>query len=415
MNDLRPHILIVYPYGSIDANPTMTFLLESLAERNAVTDVLTATSHEHPSPNSFGETVRLHSLSSTFFQWLIADSSFFRQGSLGGFPGRLVRKLAFPRGYRDYRLRFDPVVFGLAAARRYSIIMGVDPLGIAWADLLNRWSKRPLVYVSFEILFEEEDAEESLKRRERAACTRASLVLIQDEERAEVFRRETALPREKMVLVPVAPRPQIVPKSNYLREVLGIPPDRRIVLYCGRLSPWASREQLAEMVSYWPDNYCLVVNSCPEPGKGTGPFLARLKETGRIYVTSQPLSREELPTLVASADFGLAPYIPVPNNWMAGKNLYHLGFASGKVSLYALCGLPILARTLPVFEREFANYRCGKVYGRVAETGQLLQEMDENYFAYSAEARRYYEERLNPVRGMKEFCTSLLGLAGAGA
>ena len=97
---------------------------------------------------------------------------------------------------------------------------------------------------------------------------------------------------------------------------------------------------------------------------------------------------------------------------MTGKNLYHLGLASGKVSYYALCGLPILARSLPVFEREFSNYQCGKVYRRMSETGQMLEAIDRNYAHHSAEARRFYDERLNPIGGMQRFCDQLVALAG---
>ena len=118
--------------------------------------------------------------------------------------------------------------------------------------------------------------------------------------------------------------------------------------------------------------------------------------------------------LVSSADFGLAPYKPVPGDLWTGSNLYHLGFASGKISYYALCGLPMLARPLPVFEREFASYKCGKIYRRLSETGDLLDEMNRDYENYSTESKRFYDERLNPVEGMEKFCDRLMALAHAG-
>ena len=118
--------------------------------------------------------------------------------------------------------------------------------------------------------------------------------------------------------------------------------------------------------------------------------------------------------LVSSADFGLAPYKPVPGELWTGKNLYHLGFASGKISYYALCGLPMLARPLPVFEREFSRYACGKIYRRLSETGNLLEEMSRDYDNYSLESKRFYDERLNPVDGMNKFCDRLMELARGG-
>ncbi len=141
-------------------------------------------------------------------------------------------------------------------------------------------------------------------------------------------------------------------------------------------------------------------------------YLKRLTETGNIHISAPPVARKDVTNLIASADFGLAPYKPVPDGWPEGDNMYHLGFSSGKVSSYAMCGLPILARSLPVFNREFSKYECGKVYWRLAETGQMLEEMDRIYSHYSEGARRFYRERLNPVEGMQTFCNRLMDLAG---
>jgi len=71
----------------------------------------------------------------------------------------------------------------------------------------------------------------------------------------------------------------------------------------------------------------------------------------------------------------------------------------------------MLVRSLPVFDREFGKYQCGKVYQRIADTGQMLAEMDQNYAYYSDEAHRFYQERLNPVQRMRKFCDHLSRLA----
>ena len=408
MNNSRPRILIIYPYPNIDTNPTMTFLLQSLAERKVGVDVLLKEGEGFLSPEPFGETIHLEFLPSAFFfntHW----------ASLRRLPRRIALKLFCPGLYSDYSVRFDLALFGMLKARRYSAIVGVDPLGITLADSINRWAKRPLVYISFEIMFADEvasGAQETLKRMEQAACGRTSLVLIQDPERTEVFCRETSFPRAKIVMVPLAPPPQAVIKTDYLRKTLGIPKDRRIVLHCGTIAAWASRDELAEMVSYWKDDYCLVIHNRSKINGAMARYLKRLTETKKIYVSTQPVTRKDMTTLVASADFGLAPYKPVPDSWYDGDNLYHLGFASGKVSYYAMCGLPILARSLPVFDREFSKYKCGRVYRRMSETDEMLQEMDRNYAQYSEEARRFYRERLNPVQGMDRFCNQLVALAG---
>ncbi len=407
-------VLIIHPHPDIDSNLTMAFLLESLSERKMEVDVLQAYGGGFLSPTPFGDTIHLQSLPYSFF----VRPYFYYQRS---FPKRLLHrtglKLLHSGRQFDYPLKFDPFVFGLLHARRYSVIVGVDPFGIALADLVNKWAKRPLVYISFEMLFADElvsEDELELRKLERAACERTSLVLIQDDKRADLFCRELSFDRHKIITVPVAPPPPGLGKSNYLRESLGIPSHKRIVLFCGNLDAWSSRDQLAEMVSYWPEKYCLVIHLPSKVNKRLARYLKRLSETGRIYISSHPLPRENMTQLIASADFGLAPYLPVPDHWWTGDNLHYLGFSSSKVSSFAACGLPMLVRSLPVFDREFGKYQCGKVYQRITDTGQMLAEMDQNYAYYSDEAHRFYQERLNPVQGMRKFCNHLSRLAGTG-
>jgi hypothetical protein len=412
MTDAQPRILIIYPYSSLDTNPTMTFLIESLAARKIQVDVLAGRSDSFAMPpesflpsEPFGDTVSVECLPFNFF---------FRWWSpVAGLPLRLASRFLIPDG-SSYSLRFDHAFFKYFQASRYSVIIGVDPHGIVLADALNSWAKKPLVYVSFEILFGEDvdtERDKDLMRRERAACQRSSLVLIQDDERAEAFCRETSCPRERLLTVPVAPPPQEIDRSDFLRRNLKIPSEKRIVLYCGNVQSWASRDELAELVSYWPDKYCLVIHNRSNVQPTLQRFLDRLADMGKIFISAAPVGRKEMGALVSSADFGLAPYKPIPGDLWTGNNLYHLGFASGKVSYYALCGLPILARPLPVFEREFARYKCGKVYYRLSETGELLDEMTRDYKSYSMEAKRFYNERLNPREGMEQFCNRLLELA----
>lgn len=412
MIDSQPRILIIYPYSSLDTNPTMSFLIESLAARKAKVDVFAgqreifATPESFLDPESFGETIHLEFLPFDFF---------FRWWSpLKGLPLRIASRFVFSKRHGNYSLRFDHAFFKYVEARRYSVVVGVDPHGIILADALNGWAKKPLVYISFEILFGDDvdsDRDEELMRLERAACRRSSLVLIQDEERSQAFCRETSFPGAGVATVPVAPPPQQVVKSDFLRNRVGIPRETRIVLYCGNLQSWASRDELEEMVSYWPDDYCLVIHNRSKVQKTLERYLRRLTETGKIFISAEPVGRKEMCALVGSADFGLAPYKPVPGDLWTGNNLYHLGFASGKISYYALCGLPMLARPLPVFEREFSSYKCGKIYRRLAETGALLQEMSQDYDSYSRESKRFYHERLNPVNGMGKFCDRLMDLA----
>lgn len=406
MSDSQQHLLLIYPLASLDTNPTLVLLLERLAKRKVPVEVLLTKGEGFLVPESFGETIHLKPLPRDFF---------FNRFALMGLPLRLAKRLMPSNHNADYPVRFDHIVFRYTLARQYSAIIGVDPHGMILAGSLNKHVKRPLVYISFEIIFNEDldDSEVELKQKERLVCDQTSLVLVQDEERAEAFCRENSFPFDRVSMVPVAPAPQKVEKSDYLRKTLQIPSSKQIVLYCGNLEAWASRDELAEMVSYWPDAYCLVIHSRSRVERRMQNYLKSLTETRKIIISTGPVERKNMCSLVSSADFGLAPYKAIPDAWQTGKNLYHLGLSSGKISYYALCGLPILARSLPVFEREFSNYQCGKTYLRLAETGTLLEEMSRDYQHYSQESVRFYYERLNPVDGMEKFCDRLMDLAKA--
>lgn len=397
-------LLVVYPSCNLDVNPTLAYLLETLSERGVAVDVLLEESGDFAVPAAHGPGVRLIPL----------PRGYLSPGgtSLRELPRRALRALARPGRYPG--LLRDLAFFPYLHAGRYDALVGVDPAGVVVAHGFNRLARRPLVYLSFEVLCGADQAspeEREMERRERAACAAAAEILIQDEERAALFCRETGCPPERLSMVPVAPPPQEVPRSDFLRRTLGIPPERRVVLYFGSFGPWTSRDDLAEMVADWPERYCLVIHSSARLCGRVSPALRRLGAEGRVYFSGEPVSRKALPALVASADFGLAPYKAVADAWDTGENVHHLGLSSGKVAYYALCGLPILARALPVFEREFAAYDCGRVYRRLAETGPLLAELDARYAHHARESRRFYAERLNPVPGMQAFCDRLLALA----
>lgn len=405
-----PRFLLVYPSCNVDVNPTLAYLLESLSQRGVQVDVLLEEAGDFPEPSAFGTGVR---------QIPVPSAHLSLKGvSASGLPQRIIRKALHPRAHANYRVVSDLAFAPYRRIGRYDAILGVDPSGLATAHRLNRVFRRPLVYLSFEIMFRSEvslELERVIKAVELEACREVELALIQDHERAEHLELETGVPRKRMVQVPVAPPPQPVLRSDYLRRQLGIPEGRRIVFYFGSVGPWTSRDDFAEMVADWPERYCLVIHSSSRIPTRMSPYLAQLVRQGRVYLSTEPVGRKALTSMVASADIGLAPYKPVADSWVTGQNTYHLGLSSGKVAFYAMCGLPVLARSLPVFDREFARYGCGRVFRRIVETGPLLEEIDRDYATFSREARRFYEERLSPVEGMQRFCDALLAVAESGS
>lgn len=385
-------VLVVYPYANMHTNPTMSGLLARLAQGGLGVDVLCEGGGFSVEPGESPGDMK-------------ADGSFPLLNPLrrsGALPVRVLE-----------RLRLGAVPFLLRRDKRYKAVIAVDPEGLAMAHKLNARARLPLVYVSFEILFRNELTPQlqSLKAAEEAACADVCLALVQDEERAAKLLDNTPLTRDVLMMVPNAPEPAPVPRSNLLRKRLGLSDSKRIVLYSGSISAWASMYLFEEMVRGWDERFVLVLHSRSRVSPQMSLFLDELEDTGKICISREPLPLGQLPELYASADYGLAPYMAAPGHWTSGQNVQHIGFSSGKVGYYAMCGLPMLLSGIPVFTTYAPQYGFGEVYHSVTETGVLLERMDAAYNGYSAGSRRFYDACLNPGKALDAFAARVGELA----
>lgn len=300
---------------------------------------------------------------------------------------------------------------------KYAAVIGVDPEGLAHAHELNKHLQRPLVYASFELLFKNEvftDSEKSLKNKEIQASRHVALALVQDELRERVLRENCEFKDTIFCHCPVAPVPAVVQKSTLLRDHLPIPSSSRIVLLAGSLMPFNSRDLLYEMVACWRDPFHLVLHSRLDLTPREKLFFQQLSSsTGRVSTTHTSVALENLAEVFSSADFALLPYLPDPSFWMFYQNVYHIGMSSGKAAYAAMCGLPMIASDLPTYKSLFSQISCGAVYSRVGEIPELLTALDSNYEFHSREARRCYEERMNPTEGLARFCKEVFNVANA--
>lgn len=394
--------LIVETCGNILSNPTTLAIIDELIRRKYEVDIITVKGTLSPQemPSRWRERVSVRDFHLAFgaeHPWQGWRQSIVSQTK------RLIQN------FRAGRL-VDPLTIERRQANRYQCILGIDPTGIIAADCINAIARRPLVYISFELLLKHElesDSEWSLKRREASAIRGVNTFLIQDELRRDLFCRDNSVPHDQCVLVPVAPADQYTMKTRYLHDKLNIPLSRRIVLYQGSLSSWGGRDDLEEMVSYWPDDVVLVVHSRFPVGSRMRRYLEGSASDRRILITDHPVSAAELPTLTASADIGLAPYRPGPDHWTHGDNLRFIGLASGKIAYYAMCGLPILARQTSSLTSLLEGNGIGFCYKRMSETGILIKRILDNREDLSRNSRNFYVNQLSPQRFIDSFCCKL--------
>jgi glycosyltransferase involved in cell wall biosynthesis len=151
-----------------------------------------------------------------------------------------------------------------------------------------------------------------------------------------------------------------VPKSNRLREHLGLGPEVRIALYQGYLLPDRSLDRLIRAAALLEQDIVIVMM-----GKGDGATLSELEAlvasegvADRVKILP-PVPYEELLDWTASADIGLTLFSPdySPSIRMTLPN---------KLFEYLMAGLPVLSSPLDAIEEVINTYDVGRVVSSLA-------------------------------------------------
>ncbi len=392
-------VIIVFPWEHWDSHPTMHQLGQELLR-------------------SFG---RLLVISPDGFKVIPREAAGSPPAARKAGKLRALAILAWQRlpatGLRGRLVRWGAWLLRLPIRQRYAAVLGVDPLGLVFAAELSRAWNLPLAYASFEILFRNELSarwEEQLKQAELGAAALVRLALVQDPLRGKILCAENNITAERLVFVPVAPLPVVAGRRNLLREKMGVSADQRILLMAGSLDAFCSRDLLASIADLLPENFQLVIHARSTSGSRRGLFLDQLARHPRISVSRDFLPLENLPELYASADFALVSYSPNPEGWTTYQNIFNIGSASGKAAYAAMCGLPLVTSNLPTYRDVFKTYRCGAVYETLQDIPGILAALDADYARHSGEARRYYDEQLDPREGLRNFRIALVKVCGLG-
>ncbi len=145
------------------------------------------------------------------------------------------------------------------------------------------------------------------RARERRWARRADLVVTVNGSLAAHLARRWDLP-PPLVLLNCQPRwapPE--PRPDLIRAAVGLPAERRIVLFLGRLGPGRGLDEAAEAVLRLPDAALVVL--------GFGAWAERLRDRDRDprfvgrHVTLPPVHPDDVPAWTASAD---ASIVAVP-------------------------------------------------------------------------------------------------------
>jgi hypothetical protein len=261
--------------------------------------------------------------------------------------------------------------------KHYAFIFGVDRGGLILASLISTaLGFPPCGMLSYEIFFEDETSSR-FKAVERDASIDLCLVIAPDEIRGNRLAKENKLPAwAGMLHIPVAAAmPYPYRKNAYLYQRLGIPDDKKILIYAGSLSSWALIDEILAHPNPLPDDWVLVLHDRFGRTAAELQKFAYTESTDRVYFSDITApSNEDLHTLLHSADMGLALYRPDYESMWTGKNLEHIGMSSGKTNTYLQHGLPVVTTPDEIMTPLIEAHGLGYSVNTVEELFDVLSQ-----------------------------------------
>ena len=268
---------------------------------------------------------------------------------------------------------------------KYDLIIGVDRLGLIWADCFSKGFKSPYALISYEIFFRRETSK-LFKLPEIKASKGISFAVVQDDKRAEKLSEENKINKEKLIKIPVTSSfSKPYTKNMSLYHELGIPLDKKILIFIGSVAKWACIDKTLPQLSRFPDSWVLVLHD--RYGKVRSKINSMLVELNldptsiseKLYYSNLKLpTTEDMHHLLHSADLGLCTYCPTYSDMYTGDNLKYIGLASGKFMTYLQHGLPIVTISGSQMGEIVKNNRLGFTLDKIQELPDCLTNYDSS-------------------------------------
>ncbi|MGV3631156.1 MAG: hypothetical protein ACO1O6_08115 [Bacteroidota bacterium] len=308
--------------------------------------------------------------------------------------------------------------------QQVSVIVAVDPVGlIVGGRLKKRFPEIKLHYLSFELFFSDELAAfpyyRKIKQKEVYYSRLIDCLLIQDEERRDLLLRENkiSLSAIKSFLLPVSPAASVTdPASGHeWRGKLGIAENQFVIIHSGSLEKWSGGNYLLELLQNGlPENVLLLIHS-KEKLEASNPVHSELldfKAKGYPLLIHETVFEDYADYLgfLQAADLALALYEADDSSPYTGKNIAHIGLASGKFSCYMSRGVPAIVTRSASYEQLLDRYDFGYVIHTMADIrGIVVSLSKEQLERKKKEALKLYTEILDPAKTCSNYVRYLHG------
>ena len=355
----RARIMLIHPEGNISNNPNLWGIVDILCNNGYLVDIYSPGESRIPASTP-------HSLA-TFI-------SIPRKEDRTGYPADFFFLLP-PGCIKNSGALQNYITKELPS---YTLVIGVD-LGIVEAALVAAQQGVPHALISYELYFADE-VPSWQKQMEIEASRNLLFAIAQDDLRAADLSLENGIPLERIVKIPVAGRGVKHISRNYrIHQHFSLPQDQKILLYMGEITArWTGIGELLRGLHAWPDDWSLLIHH----RYGLYPpdvheVVARFPQNRLLISPFGPLDFSELGGLIRACDVGCAFYVPYYHKDYPtdGKNLEHVGLASGKIATYLQHGLPIVVNEIGEMSRHVRQFGLGWVVDIVTDTGRVLAGM----------------------------------------
>lgn len=365
-------ILIIQREGNVFNNPSLKCIIDLLLEKGYEIDIRYRKSHAAMPP--------------------VTGIRFLPFGRILGLLKLIItdRLCVWPL------VTFSVYLENVYRYRKYDLIIGVDRHGLIDASALSRLTNTPFIFISFEIMFENETSAQ-YKSLERIASRDVSLWIVQDEVRAKQLQSENLLQPSNKFLLPLASAGSGELKTERLRDYLGIPEEKKVAIIIGSVASWSMINQIIKSVATWPDEWVLVVH---ERYGRTSKLLAKegvasdnLNDS-KIFMSDAATEMvDNMGSILAGVSVGLAFYKPDFKKPDIGKNLFYLGLAAGKISTYLRYGIPVIMNEIGVYAEEARQYKFGCVVDVPELIATKFDEIDQE--ESRSNAKIYFANKLD--------------------
>lgn len=210
-----------------------------------------------------------------------------------------------------------------------------------------------------------------LTRLERMLNRAADAVMTSTHNAANLLRRDGSVPEERLFTIadgvdterfrPFDGSPEWTAQRAELRAQLGIPPDRRIVVYIGLLAPYQGTNLLLDvarqMCQVYPDLHFLIMGH-PDPQSYRN-LAASLGIADHVTLPGRIIYRD-LHSYLALGEVAVAPKMSLTEG-------------NGKIGNYMAMGLPVVAFDTPVNREILGPYGFYARLGNAADFAAQLE------------------------------------------